>query len=97
MIKSFLLSCLAILFFVSFALSWGRYDFLFFLSLLAFLLSAAQIYLMVVMDRFYVGMGVEIEKEWDDFEVKVQKIILLSLYFSILIFSVLFGFIRDSQ
>lgn len=92
MVKRLFLFCFAILFFVSLVSSWGRYDYLFFISLISLFLISAQLYLMVVMDRFYVGMGVELEKGWDDFDIKIQKIGVLVLYAFAALVSAFFRF-----
>lgn len=95
-IKRYFLYAFPSLLFVSLSSSWGEYDYLFFVSVIVLVLSYSQLYLMVVMDRFYVGMGVELEKGWGDIEIKLQKIGLILLYSFVAIISAFFGFIRES-
>lgn len=74
--------------------SWGRYDFYYFMSVLAMLLGGAQVYLMLVMDRFYVGMGVEIEKGWGDSDTRLMKVLLLAIYVFLVLVASFYGVLR---
>ncbi|WP_194285762.1 hypothetical protein [Alcanivorax sediminis] len=35
---------------------------------------------MLVMDKFYFGMGVELEKGWGDSDIRLMKVLLLATY-----------------
>ncbi|MQX53041.1 hypothetical protein GFN93_07245 [Alcanivorax sp. PA15-N-34] len=75
-----MLSTYVLLLLISVVSSWGKYDFYYFASVGVMLLGGGQVYLMLVMDKFYFGMGVELEKGWGDSDIRLMKVLLLATY-----------------
>lgn len=95
MIKAFLLVLFFVFLAVSVLLSRGNYDFLFFMGLCAYVISFSQLYIVILMDRFYLGMGVEIKEGWGDAESNFMKVVLIAVYVFVFFVSAFLGVLRE--